>query len=199
MGGWRRSNLCMFSSPTTFPFTSTSWPTPCYWRRCPTFRRRTLHVHRYRLPSEQDLSTIQRDLQHPSLSLDDMDYQKLPSLTTTRTSGRSMDKFYSISSFLTSQPHHPQRHYTIQTTLPGGDLSQWRQTSYIPSNLLPYDLLPVPHQNLRRSDGLSQIEWRPTPHHREDHRRHQQTIWQGIPVGPWCWTWSTKRICPPET
>ena len=34
---------------------------------------------------------------------------------------------------------------------------------------------------------VSQIGGKPKRHHREDHRRDQQAIWQVIPMGPWRW------------
>ena len=97
------------------------------------------------------------------------------------------------------QPHHAQGHHTLQTALPGGHLSQWRQTSYILADLLPGDLFPMPHQDLRRPISISQIGRQPKWHHREDHRRDHQALWQVIPMGSWCWPWPTECLRPTKT
>ena len=80
LGRRRRSTLCMPCSSSTFTFTPSSRSTPCHrWRRT-TIRRCTVHFHRHRITPEQNLSTIQIDLQVPPY---DMDYKEFTPIPTT--------------------------------------------------------------------------------------------------------------------
>ena len=198
--GWRRGPKMCLWSPTT-----TCWPSSPIWStlgprgRQPALRRWPLHIHCDGLASEQNLPTIQRNPCIPSSSSAVMDYQELTPFITKNTSWCALAPIHSLPLQRSPQPHHAQRHRTFQTTLSRCHLSQWRQASYIPADLLSGALLPVPHHHLRRPFGVSQIGGKPQRHHREDHRRDQQAIWQVIPMGPWGWPWSTERLCPAQT
>ena len=199
MGGWWSSQMCMCGLTTTCTPSSSSWSTPGPWWRQSTLRRCTFYIHRYRLTSEQNLPTIQRNLHIPSFVLAIMDYQELTPFITKDTSRCTLATIHSLPLYGPPQPHHPQGHRTLQTTLSGCHLSQWRQTSHIPTNLLSDGLFSMPHQDLRRSLGIPQIGGQPKWHHRKDHRRNHQEIWQDIPLGPRRWPWPTKRLRPAKT
>ena len=68
---------------------------------------------------------------------------------------------YSIPLQHPPQSHHTQRYRTLQTSFSRSNLPQRGQASYIPTNLLPRTLFPVPHHHLRRPVGISKIGEQP--------------------------------------
>ena len=75
---------CSASSTTFTSFSPTrSTPGP-RWRQS-TFRRCTFYIHCYRFTSEQNLSTIQRNIHISTLSSADMDYKKLTPIIAKST------------------------------------------------------------------------------------------------------------------
>ena len=199
MGWWRNPKVCLWCLATSCPSYFPTWSPLGPGRRQPTFWWWPTHIHCDGFASKQNLPTFQRNPDIPSPCSADVDYPEFTPFLTKVPYWWALASLYSVPLPYPQQPHHSQRHRPLQTSLSRSRLPQRGQASYIPTNLLPRTLLPVPHYHLRRSVGISQIGAKPEWHHREDHRRDQPSIWQSIPMGTWCWTRPTECLCSPQT
>ena len=172
-GWWRDPKMYLWRFTTSCSSSSPIWSPLGPGGRQPTFRWRPTHIHSDGLTSKQNFPALQRNPDIPSPCSADVDYPELTPFITKNPSWWTLAPIYSLPLPHPPQSHHAQRHRTLQTPLSRGHLSQRGQARYIPTNLLPSTLLPVPHHHLRRPVGVSKIGEQPKWHHREDHRRDQ--------------------------
>ena len=118
LGWWWITYLCLFHVATTLTPNPPCRPTPHRRRWHVTLHGQAPYIDCYWLFTKQDLSTLQRNLQIASWSIDYVDEEELPPMADALRSGRTLDKVNPNSPRFYPRPHHPQRHHSIQQLFP---------------------------------------------------------------------------------